>query len=105
MPRPSKVQQELYENKICALVGRELEKHYSGYKWLVECNLYSGMVSVRNLTLEGEYGFYIGLDTLLNETDPKVVRNAGGEILERFKLDALPRRDDLIINPVGDLDA
>jgi hypothetical protein len=73
-----------YENTVCGIVGRELEKHYPGWEWYVECKLPTGLVSVRNLSLHGEYGFYLSIAAILNETDPKLVMLAGGEILERY---------------------
>ena len=83
----NKIQKEIDENRICSMVGHELEKHYGGWEWWVECKLETGLVAVRNLDLNGDYGFYIPLLNLLNETNPKIVRNAGGEILERYNMD------------------
>jgi hypothetical protein len=103
------IQKEIHENKICSIVGHELKKHYGGWRWFVECKLETGIVSVRNLDLDGDYGFYIPLMNLLNETDPKIVRNAGGEILERYNLDRTFRKEyditrDFKGDAVGDID-
>jgi len=83
---------KIYENRIEAMVGQELQKHYGGWRWYVDCALESGVVSVRNLDLNGEYGFNVPLTNLLNETDPKIIRTAGGEILERYNMDRTYRK-------------
>ena len=106
-----RVKKELYENKICESVGRQLVHHYPKWKWYVECRLDSGLISVRNLSLDGDYGFYIGIAAFLNETDPKLVMRAGGEILERFNQHRGERKKDTIIqrdfkgSAIGDFNA
>jgi len=74
----------IYENQICSMVGKQLQEHYPGWRWWVDCKLETGLVGVRNLDLDGNYGFYLPILTVLNETDTKIVRTAGGEILERY---------------------
>jgi len=103
------VKKKIYENEICSMVGKELMKHYGGWRWYVDCELQSGVVSVRNLDLNGDYGFNIPLLNLLNETDPKIVMRAGGEILERYNMDCAYRKEfditrDFKGDAVGDLD-
>ena len=44
----------------------------------------SGLVSISNLTLDGEFAFYLPIKAVINETNPKLIKNAGGEILERY---------------------
>ncbi len=85
MPK-NKIQKEINENRICSMVGSQLMKHYPNWEWYVECRLETGVVSVRNQSLDGDYGFYIPLKSLLNETDPTLVMRAGGEILERYRV-------------------
>ena len=63
-----------------------LTKHYPNYAWGVNVNSETGMVQVRNLTLSGEWGFNLHLSKVVNDVDLKLVRDAGGEILERFKV-------------------
>ena len=101
---------KIYENRICAMVGEELEKHYGGWEWYVECVLETGVVSVRNNTLDGDYGFYIPLSKLLNETNPQLVMLAGGEILERYNQQASIRNQyeinrDFTGSAIGDINA
>jgi len=102
------LQEKIYENQICSLVGKQLEKHYPGWKWWVECVLATGIVSIRNLELNGDYGFCIPLDKLLNETDPKIVMQACGEILERHRMDVGARKQfnikrDFAGSAIGDI--
>jgi len=75
---------QIMENKIEAMVGQELEKHYDGWQWFVECRLPTGLVAISNLTLDGEFAYYLPIAALINETDPRLVMRAGGEILERY---------------------
>ena len=80
------IRENNYENQICALVGRQIEKHYPGWRWYVECRLPTGVVTVRNLDLDGEYGFIIPIVKIVNETDPgRIVMRAAGEVLERYR--------------------
>lgn len=109
--KKERIKKELYENKICEAVGRQLVHHYPSWKWYVDCRLDSGLISVRNLSLDGDYGFYIGIGDFLNETTPKLVMRAGGEILERFNQHRGERKKDVAIerdfkgSAIGDFDA
>ena len=85
------LQDEINENKICAMIGQELEKYYSGWRWYVECKIPTGLANIRNLDLNGDYGFQIPLIKLLNETTPRIVKMAAGEILERYSMDCAAR--------------
>lgn len=101
---------ELAENKICASVGQVLEQHYNGWRWFVECRAETGVVSVRNLDLDGNFGFVIPLHVLLYDIELTSVVMGAGEILERYgqragwKPEALDIDRDLKGNAVGDTD-
>lgn len=69
--------------KACA---EALTKHYPGYAWAVNVSSETGMVQVRNLTLSGDWGFNIHLARINSDPSLKVVIQAGGEILERYKV-------------------
>lgn len=69
--------------KQCA---EALNKHYPGYMWGVNANNETGMVQVRNFTLSGEWGFDLHMINVINDPSLKRVIQAGGEILERYKL-------------------
>jgi hypothetical protein len=87
-----KRKEEIYENKICAIVGQEMEKLYPGWRWWIECRIKTGLVAVRNLDLDGDYGCYIPILNILHNPDSKMLMRAGGEILERYKQDRAKRR-------------
>lgn len=77
-----------YENKVEAEIGQELERHYPGWQWWVECTLKAGVVAVKNLDLHGDYGFIIHLNRYLTNPERlKMVMRAGGETLERYNQD------------------
>lgn len=63
-----------------------LEKHFPGYLWAVNVNLWGKMATVQALRLSGEWGFYLKLDEVMHDPTLKCVRDAGGEILERYRV-------------------
>lgn len=106
-----RVKEEIYENQICSAVGQQLIRYYPNWKWWVECRLRTGLITVRNLSLRGEYGFVLPITTFINETTPKIIMRAGGEILERFNQSREGRhlgdtiQRDFTGGAIGDLDA
>jgi hypothetical protein len=82
------------ENKICAEVGKQLEKHYPGWTWLVECVWSTGLVTVKNLNIHGDYGFVLTLQDLLHDVELVLPVRAGGELLERCNLPRARRPQD-----------
>lgn len=105
------LQESVMENRICSMVGQELERHYPDWPWYVECRLPTGLIAVKNMALNGDYGFYLPIAGLINETDPKLVMRAGGEVLERYRLDRgkMPElvdvERDFLGKAIGDTDA
>ena len=91
------VKLEIHANAICAAVGQQLEKHYPGWLWFVECTITSGIVTVKNISLHGDYGFVLLLTDLLSDTDLRLPVTAGGELLERCNLPRGPRPKNLQI--------
>ena len=99
--KSSKMQTEIRENEMCAYVGRQLERNFPGYKWFVQCTWHTGVVTIKNMNLHGDYGFVLHLGKLLNEKprEGKLLQDdklplaveAGGEMLERVGLPAGPR--------------
>lgn len=88
-------------------IGELLNRHYPGYQWAVNCDHYQGVVRIRNMSLSGNYGFTLKLSDQYSASafDHDVVM-AGGEILERYKLDARAmnsKYDDLAVDFKGDL--
>lgn len=92
--KPNAVKLEILENQICAAVGQQLAKHYPGWHWLVECTAQTGVVTVKNLNLSGDYGFVLHLEQLMTDTDLKLPVVAGGELLERCNLPRGPRPEN-----------
>jgi hypothetical protein len=64
-----------------------LHKHYPKHIWAVTCEGDRGIATIRNLSLSGDWGFILHLDAQYSAShwDRKVI-NAGGEILERFRV-------------------
>ena len=79
--------------ELCKKIYEELEKHYPGHQWCVGANSESGVFDIRLLYLDGnrsrglgDYGWLGHLRNLDSESAMKKVRNAGGELLERYRL-------------------
>ena len=62
-------------------VAEKLEEKYPGWLWAV--HVMDGVVGVKSMRLSGNWGFILHSDKIDN--DYKVVVNAGGEILERYR--------------------
>jgi len=63
-------------------VAEVLENKYPGWLWAV--HTMDGVVVVKSMRLSGNWGFVLHDDKIDN--DYKSVVNAGGEMLERFKM-------------------
>lgn len=71
------------EYVIAKNMADTLNRHYPGHAWAVTCEY--GIATVRNLRLDGNWGFVLKLSQLLVNPEKTVMR-AGGELLERYKL-------------------
>jgi hypothetical protein len=67
-------------------IGDMLESYYPGYPWAVGVNSEIGMVDVRCLNLSTQYGYMINMKDLYATAGWDIVKVAGGEILERFRV-------------------
>jgi hypothetical protein len=71
------------EVTICKGIGRLLEFHYPGHPWGVEVNIEQGYAKISIPDLLGpNWGYIVHLDKMSD----KLVIEAGGHILERFKM-------------------
>ncbi len=71
------------EVETCKRIASVLEHHYPGHPWAVAVNADQGLAIISIPDLLGpNWGFNIHLDKL----DDKIVMEAGGHILERFKI-------------------
>lgn len=62
-----------------------LMQHYPGYMWGVHASSEHGMVSIRNFSLSGEWGYMLHIARVFEDVEDKLTIQAGGEILERFR--------------------
>lgn len=70
------------EQAVASQVGNLLHATYPGYIWLV--NAHDGVVTVHNALLSGQWGFLLKITDL--DPEGRAVKNAGGELLERYRL-------------------
>lgn len=94
---------DLADFDMAKRVGDMLNKHYPGYMWAVNVSRETGMITVQNFTLSGEWGFYLHYTKVLEDPDLKIVMRAGGEILERYKLSRGKANQDIIQELPSDL--
>lgn len=97
------------EQFLARRVTEVLQQQYPGHPWA--CHVGSGVVTVRNMLLRGDFGYYIHLARIATEDDfLRKVRLAGGEILERFALsrsglkeqEVMTMRRDFARRPIAD---
>ncbi len=70
----------LRDQITCKNIADTLERHYPGWEWLV--GVEHGVIRVHSMKLDGQFGFTILPDQIDN--DYIVVRNMGGQLLERY---------------------
>lgn len=67
-------------------VGEVLEKHYPGHAWAVHADTNGGVLLIQNLALHGVWGFQLRLTDVYSDPSLRSVVNAGGELLERYRM-------------------
>lgn len=68
-------------------IAEELHKNYPDHLWAVSVEGEQGIATVRNLRLSGNMGFIIKLKDIPTHTSlKKVALQAGGELLERYRM-------------------
>lgn len=72
------------EMQLATHAGQVLEKAYPGHLWSVTCS--HGIMDVQNMALSGQYGVRLHLRNMVGPTFDKIVRNAGGELLEQYNV-------------------
>jgi len=88
------IRAKLQEAQIETAIGQKLAKLYNGYVWQVDCSVLGGIVTIKNLTLHGDWGFALNLRDLADDHDLNAVMIAGGELLERCNLPRTFRPED-----------
>jgi len=81
------------EEALCHMALVVLNRHFPGYDFLASCNLQAGVLNLDVICEKPlkyrAHGFLLHLSSIMNTHGEKALRNAGGEMLERFGL----RRD------------
>lgn len=64
-----------------------LNRHYPGHMWAVNVQGVQGIATIYNLALSGRWGFVLRLPDHYSASDfDRAIVNAGGELLERYRL-------------------
>lgn len=69
-------------------IGDTLHNHYPGHLWAIEVDGPNGVANIRDLYLSGHMGYVLKLVNIYSASEfKKDVIRAGGELLERYRLD------------------
>lgn len=79
---------ELGDIVLTKRIADTLNDHYPGHLWAVHLNDESlgGIVVIRNMAISGQYGYILKLCRIYADPELKCVMRAGGEMLERAKM-------------------
>lgn len=80
--------QSLNDMLIAKQVAETLMEHYPHpHLWAVSADGSTGLITIKNLNLNGQWGYVLKLPKVYSASSlSKDVMRAGGEILERFKM-------------------
>ena len=76
----------LRENEIAKNVAECLQGLYPDHQWACNADLMGGVVHIYNLNLSGKWGFLMKVKDVIEDGWKKRIRDAGGELLERYNL-------------------
>ena len=72
---------------MAKMMADALERHYSGHLWAVSFDSATGLAIIRDLLLSGTHGYILKIPAIYSASSFQAdVIRAGGEILERFKM-------------------
>ena len=95
-------QADVNELNLMTQVRDTLERHYPGHFWLVGVN--QSIIVIRNTLLSGEYGYVIPIPMIYSASYlADEVMRAGGEILERYRMQRAKMNMGAIIDAVIEL--
>lgn len=66
-----------------------LEKHYSGWDWVIQPDMRGGIVNLFSGRLSAQFGWILRIQELEQDYNNTMVKKAAGELLERF---GMPRK-------------
>ena len=90
------------DEDLCIAIGEDLTATYPGYPWMVGVNAGSVHIDLaveKPLGLE-RYGYRLNVSTVQGPGGQKRVREAGGELLERFDLPRGRAPEDLQLRAI-----
>jgi len=79
---------EMGDIQLTHRIADKLNEHYPGHLWAVHLNdeKLGGVVIIRNLAISGKYGYVLKLERIYADPSLRCVMRAGGEMLERSKM-------------------
>ncbi|MFA5387492.1 MAG: hypothetical protein WC322_03815 [Candidatus Paceibacterota bacterium] len=80
-------QDDLADLATSKQIGERLNARFPGYLWAVHCQWQQGIAIVRNLSVSAKYGYVIHILKVWSASEmDRQADKAGGEILERYRL-------------------
>ena len=93
------------DQTIAQHIAETLHRSYPGHLWAVKASVEQGVVYIHNLNLSSQYGIVLHCDKLVKDRHMTLVKQAGGELLERYRVERkrLTRtgQDELDQRPTG----
>lgn len=80
------------DQDICVAVGETLDQHYPGHPWRIGCDLDAGSIVIElgypapSVPGQATFGYLLHPQTLMGPNGQRRVMQAGGELLERYRL-------------------
>lgn len=95
---------ELMNYELAKVIGEHLHNTYPGYLWRVNADIPNGIVNVLNFDISMEMGCTLMVADLVDpHRAEKLVKKAGGEMLERAKLFRGQMREREVLEAKRDL--
>jgi hypothetical protein len=94
------IQSEMQSQNWARRIAECLERKYPGYMWAVHADARNNIAYIKSMAISGEYGYNLHLDKI--DAHNKRIIHAGGEILERHKLERSRMNEATLTGKVRD---
>jgi hypothetical protein len=82
----SEAQDAIKADQICRAIGATLKKHYLNRDWYVDVSLSGGVAKIMSPSISMRHGYVVHIHNKTIEQIERAAIQAGGQILEMFRL-------------------